>query len=237
MNAPLRALLCLLIVNSVCWAEANLRLAAPLEVYFKAESGQSPQLISIIKEELSAIMRPAGYEVRWGSPQSSSSGGGSSALAWIEFQGVCGETSRWDGPPVVSPDGPLGSAEVEGNRVLPFISVNCERLNGMLEKSLRRFPSTLRRYHSGRAAARIIAHELYHVLSDAQQHTPSGITKDQFSAQDLLSSEFGFSAVALRAFPQQDSGERGFTVAHIESGIPVRAGYSDSDGVVGGGTR
>ena len=55
----------------------------------------------------------------------------------------------------------------------------------------------------GRAMARVLAHELYHVLRRTRIHTASRLTKARLAPADLLSesAEYGEVAIAKRADP------------------------------------
>jgi hypothetical protein len=170
----------------------------PLEVYLQAGSTQSHQTITAIQDELSALMLSAGYQVKWATAESASTGGGASALAWVGFEGVCGQTGPTaSGEPILA-DSSLGSAEVRGGRVLPFVTLHCDALNGLLHRRLARQPMGTREKQVGRAAARVIAHELYHVLTGSHEHTRSGLSKASFTANDLLSQEADFEPGAFR---------------------------------------
>jgi len=45
--------------------------------------------------------------------------------------------------------------------------------------------------------ARLLAHELYHILAQTDDHTMVGIAKARFSTADLLADHFDFEASAL----------------------------------------
>jgi hypothetical protein len=50
----------------------------------------------------------------------------------------------------------------------------------------------------GRAMARAIAHEMYHIFAQTTGHESSGIAKASLSLSDLSSAEFDFSPESLR---------------------------------------
>jgi hypothetical protein len=70
----------------------------------------------------------------------------------------------------------------------------------------------LRDYIYGRAMARVVAHELYHVLSQDHGHAEDGVAKPAFATSDLLANHFEFASAArdrlLEAEPdlEPDSG-------------------------------
>ena len=46
----------------------------------------------------------------------------------------------------------------------------------------------------GRALGRVVAHELYHMLTNTGKHGKSGIARDSLSAQQLIGETLDFSA-------------------------------------------
>jgi hypothetical protein len=53
-------------------------------------------------------------------------------------------------------------------------------------------PRAQREYTYGRAIARLLAHEIYHIVAQTREHTRAGIAKEHFSANDLLAEHFEF---------------------------------------------
>src|SRR5205809_710381 len=49
----------------------------------------------------------------------------------------------------------------------------------------------------GRALARVIAHELYHIVAGTADHQDSGVAKAVFSAQDLTDIRFEFDSASI----------------------------------------
>jgi hypothetical protein len=54
-----------------------------------------------------------------------------------------------------------------------------------------------RDYYYGRALARVIAHELYHVLMRTTDHSRNGVSRSCFSTADLVSERFTFEDTVL----------------------------------------
>ena len=46
----------------------------------------------------------------------------------------------------------------------------------------------------GRALGRVLAHELYHIFAKTMRHGSSGVSKESYSVQDLLSDDLQFQA-------------------------------------------
>ena len=83
-------------------------------------------------------------------------------------------------------------------RVLPFFTVDCGRLVQTLWPTLNYLGVPLRQSMLGRALGRVIAHEIYHILTQAKDHTDSGIAKASLSIQDLMTERFAFDSTSLQ---------------------------------------
>ena len=88
--------------------------------------------------------------------------------------------------------GPLGMVQRVDGTILPFIDIYCGRIHDMVREDLRVDEKPERNRKFGRALARVIAHELYHVFSQTVQHTKSGLSKAAFTASDLLADRLTF---------------------------------------------
>jgi hypothetical protein len=69
---------------------------------------------------------------------------------------------------------------------LPFGDIDCSALNTFLSPSLWRVPDKDRESVYARAVARLMAHELYHVIAQTTSHARSGVA-------ELLSDRFEFT--------------------------------------------
>jgi hypothetical protein len=77
--------------------------------------------------------------------------------------------------------------------ILPFIWVDCAALSRLVGPSITEEPSVLRNYFYGRALARLVAHELYHVLMQTTGHARTGIANAQLTAAELLAERLQFT--------------------------------------------
>jgi hypothetical protein len=91
----------------------------------------------------------------------------------------------------------LASTAVQDHQVLPFINVDCAAITRLLAPSLSSEPPARRDLLYGRALARVLAHEFYHVLGRTVEHGESGISKTVVRASDLLGNRMEFEEAAI----------------------------------------
>jgi hypothetical protein len=198
MFARLLALCCLLIsVVFSGWAASPRPATATLAVYLKTQASQPFRPLDSVKRELARLMQTAGYQLEWRGPQDAKVDT-TAFLAVVELRGNCEAPSGklLTGWPLRE-TADLASTFVSDGRVLPFSWVNCGNLTKLLASALVDQPAARADFIIGRAVARLIAHEFYHILMQTRQHSASGISKPCFTANDLLNDQFEFEHAVL----------------------------------------
>jgi hypothetical protein len=206
MSARLLAACCLLdcVVVPALGLSTDLP-ESPLVVYLS--SGVQPERpLLYMKLELARLMRSAGYHVEWSDAHDRTPPSTDAALAVVELRGTC-ELSNLPSRRVEA----LASTPVSDGRILPYSSVDCASLTRMLAGPLANEPGARRDFLYGRAMARVLAHELYHVLAQTGDHSHKGIARAGFSANDLVAERLEF--------------EQG-TLAKLRPVLPARWGAS-----------
>jgi hypothetical protein len=171
-----------------------------LVVYLKSDPAQPAAPVTYMKRELTSLMRAAGYRVEWGGESNSD------FLVVVELNGNCVLPAGYAGRDVPAATSPaLASTNVTDGRVLPFASVNCGALTRSLSTVLSKDAAAQRDFYYGRAMARVIAHELYHIVMRTTDHSRNGVSRSCFSTSDLVTERFVFEDAVLaqlRARPQ-----------------------------------
>lgn len=162
----------------------------PIRLYYEFQQQPPSVVLDSIQEELHRIMVPLGLNFEWRSLAVDPRNEVSADLAIIRFKGQCDVN---DLQPTRSAPGRLGWAYMENGEVLSFIAIDCDQLRGLLQPELRQMHERARASAYGAATARVLAHELYHVLLKTASHDSSGVAKRSFTIQDLLCPGFRFN--------------------------------------------
>ncbi len=173
--------------------------APPVTIYTHFEQPYSSVSVGAMKEELEAIMRSIDVSLEWRSLDAARGRESAAELVVVTFKGRCrmDELAAFTSQP-----GALGSTHVSDGAVLPFADVYCDRIRRMISPPLETEDAGTRQSMLGRAMARVLAHELYHVMARSTAHISGGITKAFYTAGDLMRQNAGFSkkeAAALRS--------------------------------------
>jgi hypothetical protein len=181
MSLTLRAAL-LIVLAAVC-AQAQTRT---LGLYAGPARGLNDQSRLAMQEELARLLAPAGIEIIWKDSSARRSGEDFELIAVSSFEGSC----SLEGPHQIPVSKSLADTSISDGHVLPFFRVDCTRLIQMLGRHIS--SSVL-----GRALARVMAHEIYHIVARTPEHQETGVAKAVFAAQDLTDSGFEFDSWSI----------------------------------------
>jgi hypothetical protein len=139
-----------------------------------------------MKQELGAILKDSGIQIDWRERNQVSSAESFANLVVVKFRGACKIDPAADRD---AETGPLAFTHTSDGAILPFSEVECDRVRSTL---LRALPAQNRGHSEivyGRAMARVLAHELYHVLAGTESHSRQGVTQRALSGAELVSDQ------------------------------------------------
>jgi len=174
--------------------EPGLTRGGLVTLYTQFQQDPPPAVLAAIQGELAQIMSPIGLSFEW-APLAASRGRVSADLAVVDFRGRCDASSL---APPESGSSVLGWTQVSDGVVLPFSDVDCDGIRAFVRFRLLRMDKANRDGAYGRAIARVLAHELYHVFANTRQHASHGVGRASYTTEELLSPVFRFEE---RAWP------------------------------------
>jgi len=143
-----------------------------------------------LKDELDSIMGPLGMRFEWRNLKMSGFPDPTSELAVITFKGRC-DVMGLNIHETYDP-GALGWTHISDGQILPFADIDCGGIRAFAQRALMRLPADQREEAFGRAVGRVLAHELYHIFADTTRHGSSGVAKESYTVDDLLTPTFRF---------------------------------------------
>jgi len=166
-----------------------------LAVYSRNATGLDGLTELSLHQELARLLSPAGIELAW-RKQSDTSREEMGHLVVGTFDGDCSVESL---PSLSSwPHGmTLGESAISDGRILPYFKVDCSRVVRMLAPRLQALSVPSRATLLGRALARVMAHEIYHIVAQTSDHEPRGLSKAQLTLSDLTGGQIEFSSSSL----------------------------------------
>lgn len=165
-------------------------LAQPpaLSLYAPKAESQPVEVIDAARSELWKVLEPLEMELNWRTVREPD--GEPAVLVVIRFAGSC-SFSDYNPTRIVKAAGlPLASTAISNGRVLPFVTVECSRLRDRIAAQAIGWRPSERNAALGRAVGRVLAHEIYHVLTGDRKHAREGIASSCLSTRDLLAESF-----------------------------------------------
>src|SRR5579872_1279483 len=173
------------------FGETRQTTVAPITLYTQFQQQPPAAVMQALQEELASIMAPMGLTFDWRTISSVNGNSVSVELAVFTFKGRCDADGLL---PQRTTPGALGWTHVSDGAILPFSDVDCDRIRSFIQRDLLTFPPRDREEIFGRAIARVVAHELYHIFANTSHHSSFGVSKAAYTVQELLSDEFQFEA-------------------------------------------
>jgi hypothetical protein len=162
------------------------------------EKPHSEVSLNAMRAGLSALLAPAGIVTDVAIKSDLPPHPQFAELVVFKMKGYCTmDTQAVPIGAVLDERGPLALAYASDGEVLHFGEVECDHIRRSLERLLGAAASLKNQNAMGRAMAKVIAHEIYHMLGNAKEHTHKGITKTSLSADELLDGSLKLPADAL----------------------------------------
>jgi hypothetical protein len=174
------------------------RTAPVIAVFVDFEKQPSAFSVAQMKQEVEAIMRPAGLQFEWRQLNDPRGQESFADLVVMRFKGAC----QMEGTPMYSELGPesgageLANTKVSGGRVLPFSEIECDRIRRYIAPEARDQAGDLA---LGRAMGRVVAHELYHMFTGSKKHASDGVARSFQTRKELVGNEFALDPKAAAA--------------------------------------
>jgi hypothetical protein len=117
----------------------------------------------------------------------------------FKMKGHCVAGSALPVDELSNPQGALAMTYMTDGEILPFGEVECDRVRQSLARLRSSDYASQSPREFGLALARVMAHEIYHMLSQSTVHTADGVTKESLSPRELVMPNMQFPGAARAA--------------------------------------
>lgn len=190
MGHALLFLLCLVVaIPSGLFASSHRTPVHTLAIVTSFHGEHSSGVVREIKSEIQNILEIPEIQLEWRSLDEGPLRESFNHLVVARFGGDCTgnrEDVRWDQKST------LGFAHVTDGKVIPFLEIDCGPIKRLIGGPSLQTPLALRETLLGRALGRVLAHELYHILTETTEHSRYGIARPELSQHDLTTMHLGF---------------------------------------------
>jgi hypothetical protein len=189
---------CLLVsLSTLCECASNVKPSLTVLVDF--ENPHSDISLQAMRLNLGQILNPAGIAVDVELKSDLPPDPQFADLVIFKMKGSCSMNARPMPIGALSDErGPLAMAYASDGEILHFGEVECDRLRHSLIRILGPAATPKSQIALGRAMAKVIAHEIYHMVGNAKDHTHHGLTKTSLSGDELLDGKLKLPSQAVQ---------------------------------------
>jgi hypothetical protein len=160
-----------------------------LAVIVSYDSIPSEGTVRALHQEIQAIFKIDSARIVWRELGQMDTRESFDHLVVAHFTGNCEMLSQGAAEPRHHP---LGFTHVSDGKVIPFLQIDCDTIAALLGPAKVVEPAARREALFGRALARVLGHEMYHIIGETQGHNKHGLAKPALTAQELISDWLGF---------------------------------------------
>lgn len=179
---------CLLIPS--LWAFEGLpALHAPLTVVVDSEKPIPSSALLELQNELDQLLSQGQRRVEWKLRSQMKAGEEASDLIVVRFRGSC----RMETAPILLDErGPLAFTHTSDGEVLPFSEVLCDKVKAAARSAMHGGQLREGDKLMGRAMARVLAHEIWHITGNTHSHGKSGVASRGLTGAQLIADHLNF---------------------------------------------
>lgn len=182
------------LIRAFCMAAlASLAAAGNLTIVLEFQDKPPARSVAEMKREFETLFRGSGLTFDWRSREETS-GQSFDNLVVVRFKGKCVlEPVPW----LYDERGPLAFTYSTSGAVEPFSEVACDQVAAAARSAMSGSDFAHADLLFGRALARVLAHELVHMLSKSGAHGREGVARAALSGSSLISPDLRLSPADL----------------------------------------
>jgi hypothetical protein len=184
----MRPVFAYLALAAVSFCPVSAPAADATTLIFQFEQPHSERTLNEVRTEIGSVMRNAGFTFDLKLFSELGAAAEFANLMVVRLKGNC----KLDSGPAPRPEkGALAFAHTSGGKVLPFIEVSCDRVRSTIRPVMWGEQFKAADEFMGRALARVIAHEIYHVVTGTK-HGEGGLARHSLTGSQLISTDLQF---------------------------------------------
>ncbi len=164
-------------------------LHQPVTLVVQSENPIDPRAFEEMQREMNRLMSKTAQRVEFKERRDIQAGVDVADLTVVRFRGICRMAIE---PVYLDERGPLAFAHVADGEVLPFAEVLCDRVRQAARSAMHGGDFAKGQELMGRAMARVLAHELWHVKTNSTSHQKTGVARHALSGKQLIGERLDF---------------------------------------------
>jgi len=174
-----------------CSQTPSKTLGSPsIGVFMDFDSAPAAGWLDGMESQVQELLKPSGMALDWGLVRDNRGEKAFAGLVVLKFHGKCsaeGWAAAGSDFGSVGEISTLAFTRVDRGRVTPYAEVKCDEVRKALAYMGYPAGQEERQKALSRALARVVAHEIYHILAKTTEHAGSGLAKAAQPLNDLVS--------------------------------------------------
>jgi hypothetical protein len=183
-------------------AESLTPIPPAITVVLNFKQAQSNRVVEEMKRATEEILAGSGVHLGWRLREEVGSES-FPELVLVTFTGNCSIDSHTQHTVI---PGPLASTHISGDHVQPFADVFCDNVAALTRAAIVSGEFGNADPTMGRALAKVLAHELMHMITKSAVHGTSGIAKPALSGRQLVDQQTAMESDDLDRIREETGG-------------------------------
>mgnify|MGYP001566210283 CR=1 FL=1 len=166
------------------------------------EQDFSPPTLEQMQREVEYILRPFGFQFQWRMGRNDRQDQIANLLVSVRLRGKCAALEYRELVDY-SHSRTLGTTEVSEGQLLSYCAIDCDHVRQMIRPAVGDESFTQTQFLLGRALARVLTHELYHILAGTIKHCRRGVSKAVVTPEDLVEGVWQLEPEEVEAIRQK----------------------------------
>lgn len=172
--------------------------ALDLTVLLDVDQNHSQRALTEMRKELAKVFKPTNVTIDVKLRQESKPHETYSDVVMVKLRGTCRMESF---APLLDERGPFAWTHTVDGKVLPFSEVACDHIARSIRAAMPSEDSRDRDRLFGRALARVMAHEIVHMLGKCTDHGQTGVFRHALSGRQLIADKLELNRDDIARLP------------------------------------
>ncbi len=171
--------------------------AVNLTVLLDIEQQHSPRALVEMRKELAKVFKPTNLNLDVRLRRDAKADDTYNDVVLVKLKGICRMEHY---APLMDERGPFAFTHTVDGKILPFSEVACDHIARSVERAIG--GQTMDRERLlGRALARVMAHEIVHMVGKCSDHSPAGVFRHSLSGRQLIADKLELEPEDIARLP------------------------------------
>ena len=171
--------------------------ALNLTVLLDIEQQHSPRALVEMRKELAKVFKPTNLNLDVRLRRDAKADDTYNDVVLVKLKGICRMEHY---APLMDERGPFAFTHTVGGKILPFSEVACDQIARSVERAIGGQAMDRERL-LGRALARVMAHEIVHMVGKCSDHSHAGVFRHALSGRQLIAEKLELEPEDIARLP------------------------------------